>query len=54
VVAVNPVAPRLVPALSLLLLAGALGACGPAYRASAAPGATAWASTTPTAGPTRC
>lgn len=37
----NPVARRWLPALSLLLLAGALGACGPALRASAAPGAPA-------------
>jgi hypothetical protein len=34
---VNRLAPRLSSALSLLLVAGALGACGPAYRASAMP-----------------
>jgi hypothetical protein len=36
----NVLAPRLSSTLSLLLLAGALGACGPAYRAHAMPAQT--------------
>ncbi len=45
-------APRLSSALSLLLVAGALGACGPAYRANAMP-ATPTATPTATAAPTQ-
>jgi hypothetical protein len=43
---VNLLVPRLSSALSLLLVAGALGACGPAYRANAMPTSATPASTT--------